>query len=69
MITREDLKNISIRTNDGYGSWNGYDLYYKGKKIANYPCSDHIHVVINEENYQRMELDDKIDKELNEQKL
>lgn len=67
MITREDLKNISICVNDGYGGpWNGYDLYYKGKKIANYPCSDHIHVVINEENYHKLELDEKIDKELME---
>ena len=66
MISREDLENISIHTDDCYGSWNGYDLYYKGKKIASYPCSDRIHVVINEENYQRLELDEKIDKELKE---
>lgn len=67
MITREDLENISIRTDDCFGRWNGYDLYYKGKKIASYlPCSDRIHIVINEENYQRLELDEKIDKELKE---
>lgn len=66
MITREDLENISIRTDDCYGSWNGYDLYYKGKKIASYPCGDRVHVVINEENYQRLEHDEKIDNVLKE---
>ena len=66
MITREDLKHISVGIKDYGGGWYDGELYYKGKLIATYPCSGHIDIIINEENYQRLELDEKIDKELKE---
>lgn len=66
MISREDLGHISINFKDYGNGWYDSELYYKGKLIAIYPCGGHIHVIVNEENYQKMELDEKIDKELKE---
>ena len=66
MISREDLKHISVGIKDYGGGRYDSELYYKGKLIATYPCSGHVDIIINEENYQRLELDEKIDKELKE---
>lgn len=66
MISREDLEKISIDIQDYGNGWFDGKLYYKGKLIATYPCSGHRGVVIDEENYQRFELDEKIENELKE---
>ena len=66
MISREDLKHISVGINDYGGGWYDGELYYKGKLIATYPCSGHVDIIINEENYQKLELDEKVDQELKE---
>jgi len=66
MITREDLEHISISIKDYGGGWYDSMLYYKGKLIATYPCSGHIHIVINEENFKQLELEELLDKELTE---
>lgn len=70
MISREDLEKISISIEDyGSGLYDG-KLYYKGKLIATYPYSVYNGVVkgvvIDEENYQRLEFDEKIENELKE---
>lgn len=65
MISREDLENISISLGEDYGGgWQDYDLYYKGKHIATYKCSGHIRMAINEEVYNKLEVDEQIEKEL-----
>ena len=66
MITREDLEHFSISIKDYGGGWHDSMLYYKGKLVATYPCSGHIHCVIDEENFKQLELDERIDKELRE---
>lgn len=66
MISREDLEHISIDIEDYGNGWYDGKLYYKGKLIATYPCSGRIHVVVDEENYQRLEHDEKVEKELME---
>lgn len=67
MISREDLENISICLGEDYGGgWQDYDLYYKGKHIATYKCSGRVRMAINEEAYQRLEVDEQVEKELME---
>lgn len=67
MISREDLENISIGLGEDYGGgWQDYDLYYKGKHIATYKCSGRIRMAIDEEAYQKLELDEQVEKELKE---
>ena len=67
MISREDLEHISIGLGEDYGGgWQDYNLYYKGKLIATYPCSGRIHVVVDEENYRKFEIDEQVEKELME---
>lgn len=66
MISREDLKNISISINEYGGGWYDSELYYKGKLLVTYKCSGHVRTVINEENYRKLELDEKIEQELKE---
>lgn len=67
MISREDLENISISLGEDYGGgWQDYDLYYKGKHIATYKCSGHIRMAINEEEYNKLEVDEQVEKELKE---
>lgn len=55
MITREDLKHFSISIEDYGNGWYDSKLYYKGKLVATYPCSGHIHCVIDEENMKELE--------------
>lgn len=64
MISREDLEKISIYMENCGNGWD-YKLFYKGSLIATYPCGRKS-VVIDEENYQRLELDEKIENELKE---
>ena len=67
MISREDLKNISISLGEDYGGgWQDYDLYYKGKHIATYRCSGRVRMDINEEVYSKLEVDEQVEKELRE---
>lgn len=66
MISREDLKHISIDIEDYGGGWFDSKLYYKGKLIATYPCSGHIDIIINEENYRKLEIDEQVESELKE---
>ena len=65
MISREDLEKISIYMENCGNGWY-YKLFYKGVLVATYPCSGHQDVVIDEKNYQRLELDEKIENELKE---
>lgn len=66
MISREDLEKTSFSIQDYGNGWYDGKLYYRGKLIATYPCSGHKAVVIDDENYQRLELDEKIENELKE---
>ena len=67
MISKEDLENISIGLGEDYGGgWQDYDLYYKGKHIATYKCSGHVRMVIDEEVYRKLEIDEQVEAELKE---